>query len=78
MHDLAFLRFESGGFHSDEVLANFNRRENKVSFLVRLCNAGHFFALDQSYARFWNNRAERIDNLAPDRARRTGPCGPCP
>ena len=74
MHGLAFLLCESGCFDSDEVLANINRRERKASFPVRLGNADDFSVLEQGYVRIGDNRPERIDNLAPNRTRRAGPC----
>jgi hypothetical protein len=73
MHGLAFLLCESGCLDSDEILANVNRRESKVSLLVRFRNTNYFFAPEQGYVRFWNNRSERIDNLAYNRTCRTGP-----
>ena len=74
VHGLAFLLCESGCFDSDEILANVNRREGKASFLVRLRNADDFPVLEQGYVRIGDNRPERIDNLAPNRTCRAGPC----
>jgi hypothetical protein len=74
MHGLAFLLCESGGFDSDKVLAYVNRREGKVSFLVRLRNADDFPVLEQGYVRVGDNCPERIDNPAPNRTGRAGRC----
>ena len=73
VHGLAFLRCESGCCDSDEVLANINPREYKVSFLVRLGDADDFPILEQAYVRMGDNCPERIDYLALNGTRRAGP-----
>jgi hypothetical protein len=53
-------------------LANVNRREGKVSFRVRLRGGDSFPVLEQGYVCLWDNRSERIDNLASNHTCRTG------